>query len=78
MEFVGTECLHNFIDNIADPDTLVNCIVSAAQRLDMSGARLDMFGVQFIQMGTEDDTKSILQILGDDFGVKHNVGVCGY
>ncbi|KAL4067141.1 hypothetical protein V8B97DRAFT_971778 [Scleroderma yunnanense] len=56
-----------------DPDLLVKCIVDAAQRLDSSGARLDIFGIQFIQMGTEDVTKRALRILGDNFGARHNV-----
>ena len=76
MEFVGTVCFHDFIDNVADPDTLVECIVDAAQRLDMSGVRPDMFGIQFAQMGAEEVTNQVLRILGDDFGARNNVRVC--
>lgn len=78
MEFIGIECLlpYDFIDNVADLDTVVECIIDAAQRLDNSNVRRDMFGVQFIQMCVEEDTESVLSILGDDFGAKHDVRVC--
>ncbi|KIM60012.1 hypothetical protein SCLCIDRAFT_975800 [Scleroderma citrinum Foug A] len=56
-----------------DPDTLVECIVDAAQRLDMSGVRPDMFGIQFAQMGAEEVTNQVLCILGDNFGARNNV-----
>jgi len=67
---------HIFIDNVADPDVLVKCIVAAAQRLDNSGVRSDMFGIQFIQMGMEAATKSALRLLGDNFAARHNIRVC--
>lgn len=56
-----------------DPDVLVKCIVAAAQRLDDSGVRSDMFGIQFIQMGTEAATRSALRLLGDNFAARHNI-----
>ena len=65
-----------FIGNAADPDVLVKCIVAAAQRLDDSGVRSDMFGIQFIQMGTETATRSALRLLGDNFAARHNIRVC--
>lgn len=78
MKFVGTKWLlpHKSIDNVADPDTLVKSIVGAAQHLDKCGVRPDVFGIQFIQMGMEEVSKSVLRILGDDFGAEHNVRVC--
>jgi len=78
VEFIWIECLlpYDFTDNVADPDMVVECIIDAAQRLDNSNVRPDMFGVQFIQMSVEEDTKSVLSILGDDFGAKHDIRVC--
>lgn len=76
MKFVRTECFRDFTDNVADPDTLVESIVDAAQRLDRSGVRPDMFGIQFAQMGTEEVTNTTLGILGDNFGARNNVRVC--
>ena len=76
--FVRTACLHvhGSIHDVADPDILAECIVHAAQRLDQSGAQPNMFGIQFIQIGTEEVSKDVLRILGDDFRVEHNVRVC--
>jgi len=76
--FVRTECLHvhNFIHDVADPDILAECILHAAQRLDKSGVRPNMFGIQFIQIGKEEVLKNVLRILGDYFRGEHNVKVC--
>jgi len=65
-----------FSFNVADPARLVECIVDAAHRLDMSGVRPNIFGIQFIQIGMEEVTNSALHILGDSFGASHNVRVC--
>lgn len=77
MAFAGTEYLrpHTLLDHVADPDTLVECIVSAATRLDNSGVGPDVFGIQFIQLDVDDGTKSAPLL--DDFGNKYNVRVCG-
>ena len=69
-------CILMFSFNVADPAKLVECIVDAAHRLDMSGVRPDIFGIQFIQMSMEEVTNSAVHILGDSFGSSHNVRVC--
>jgi len=77
VAFAGTEYLrpHTLLDHVADPDTLVECIVGAAKRLDNSGVRPDVFGIQLIQLGEDEGTKSALLL--DDFRNKYNVRVCG-
>ncbi|KAL4077549.1 hypothetical protein J3A83DRAFT_4046134, partial [Scleroderma citrinum] len=49
-----------------DHDELVQCIVETAQRLDNSGVKQDMFGIQFVQIGTDEAAAEALRALDDN------------
>ncbi|KIJ61189.1 hypothetical protein HYDPIDRAFT_116160 [Hydnomerulius pinastri MD-312] len=58
-------------DGVAtDQEDLERHIVDTAHRLDRNGVREDMFGIQFIQIGTDEDAAEVLHAL-DDHLVDH-------
>jgi hypothetical protein len=63
---------------IADGDDLVRCIVEAANRLDRLRVPLDRFGIQFVQIGTDEEATRALQVLDDELSDRYKirVGLC--
>lgn len=62
--------------NPADHDELVRCIVETAHRLDNSGVRQDRFGIQFVQIGTDEAAAEALRALDDNLEETYKIRVC--
>ncbi|KAG6330684.1 hypothetical protein ID866_8402 [Astraeus odoratus] len=74
------ECTHQPISILVitdgaatDYDDLVQAIVDAAHRLDRAGVREDMFGIQFVQIGTDEDAAQALRALDDELEGKYRI-----
>ncbi|KAH7882190.1 hypothetical protein F5I97DRAFT_1931907 [Phlebopus sp. FC_14] len=53
-------------DGVAtDQEELERCIVETAHRLERAGVREDMFGIQFVQIGTDEAAAELLRVLDD-------------
>ncbi|KAL4067140.1 hypothetical protein V8B97DRAFT_971872 [Scleroderma yunnanense] len=59
-----------------DYDTLVQCIVNTARRLERNGLKDDMFGIQFIQIGTDAAAAEALRALDFDLEETYKIRVC--
>jgi hypothetical protein len=53
----------------------VRCIVEAASRLDKQRVPLDRFGIQFVQIGTDEDAARALQVLDDELSDRYKIRV---
>jgi hypothetical protein len=60
---------------LADGDYLVQCIIDAASRLDRQQVPLDKFGIQFVQVGTDEEAARALQVLDDDLSDRYRIRV---
>lgn len=63
------------ICDIADGDDLLRCIVEAASRLDKQRLPLDRFGIQFVQIGTDEEAARALQVLDDELSERYKIRV---
>jgi hypothetical protein len=62
--------LTSYLTCAADQEELLRCIVDAAHRLDRHRVREDLFGIQFVQIGTDQAAAEVLHEL-DDHLVEH-------
>lgn len=60
---------------IADGDDLLRCIIEAASRLDRQQVPLDKFGIQFVQIGTDEDAARALHMLDDELSERYKIRV---
>jgi len=60
---------------LADGEELVRAIVEAASRLDRQHVPLDKFGIQFVQIGTDQDAVRALQVLDDELSERYKIRV---
>jgi len=60
---------------IADGDDLLRCIVEAASRLDRQQVPLEKFGIQFVQIGTDQDAARALHVLDDELSDRYKIRV---
>jgi hypothetical protein len=60
---------------IADGDELLRCIIEAASRLDRQQVPLEKFGIQFVQIGTDQDAARSLQVLDDELSDRYKIRV---
>jgi hypothetical protein len=60
---------------IADGDDLLRCIIDAASRLDRQQVPLEKFGIQFVQIGTDQDAARSLQVLDDELSDRYKIRV---
>ncbi|KAG1774755.1 hypothetical protein EV702DRAFT_484134 [Suillus placidus] len=56
-----------------DGDDLLRCIVEAASRLDRHQVPLHKFGIQFVQIGTDQDAAKALHVLDDDLSDRYKI-----
>ncbi|KAJ8595015.1 hypothetical protein M405DRAFT_418668 [Rhizopogon salebrosus TDB-379] len=56
-----------------DGDYLIQCIIDAASRLDKQQVPLDKFGIQFVQVGTDEEAARALQVLDDDLSDRYRI-----
>ncbi|KAG1740160.1 uncharacterized protein EDB91DRAFT_1248481 [Suillus paluster] len=56
-----------------DGDELVRCIIEAASRLDRQHIPLDKFGIQFVQIGTDQDAARALSVLDDELSERYRI-----
>lgn len=61
---------------LADQQALPEVIVSAAQRLERSQVPEGMFGIQFVQIGTDAEAALALRALDDHLEQQYKVRVC--
>ena len=59
----------------ADHDVLVQCIVDTARRLERSCVKEDMFGIQFVQIGTDVAAAESLRALDFDLEATYKIRV---
>lgn len=62
-------------EHSADYEELVQCIVSAARRLERAGVSQDRFRIQFIQIGLDGAAAEALRVLDDDLAVTYKIMV---
>jgi hypothetical protein len=60
----------------ADDQALPEVIVSAAHRLERSQIPDDMFGLQFVQIGTDAEAAVALRALDDQLAKQYKIRVC--
>jgi hypothetical protein len=60
----------------ADNDALPSVIVNAAQRLERGQVPNGMFGIQFVQIGTDEDAAAALRALDDHLEKEYKIRVC--
>ena len=53
----------------------MRCIVEAASRLDRQRVPLDRFGIQFVQIGTDEEAARALQVLDDELSDRYKIRV---
>ncbi|KAG1894940.1 uncharacterized protein F5891DRAFT_700820 [Suillus fuscotomentosus] len=56
-----------------DGDDLLRCIIEAASRLDRQQVPLDKFGIQFVQIGTDEDAARALHMLDDELSERYKI-----
>lgn len=56
-----------------DSDELLRCIVEAASRLDRQQVHLEKFGIQFVQIGTDQDAARALHVLDDELSDRYKI-----
>lgn len=56
-----------------DGDELVRCIIEAASRLDRQQVPLHKFGIQFVQIGTDQDAARALSVLDDELSDRYQI-----
>ncbi|KAG2143471.1 uncharacterized protein EDB93DRAFT_1252074 [Suillus bovinus] len=56
-----------------DGDDLLRCIIEAASRLDRQQVPLDKFGIQFVQIGTDQDAARALHMLDDELSERYKI-----
>jgi hypothetical protein len=56
-----------------DGDDLLRCIVEAASRLDRQQVPLEKFGIQFVQIGTDQDAARALHVLDDELSDRYKI-----
>ncbi|KAG1816351.1 uncharacterized protein BJ212DRAFT_1480799 [Suillus subaureus] len=56
-----------------DSDELLRCIVEAASRLDRQQVPLEKFGIQFVQIGTDQDAARALHVLDDELSDRYKI-----
>ncbi|KAI5983892.1 hypothetical protein EDD15DRAFT_1826638 [Pisolithus albus] len=56
-----------------DPEELEHCIVTAAHRLDSNEVKPDMFGIAFVQIGTDPAAADALRILDDNLSDTYKI-----
>ncbi|KAG1759953.1 hypothetical protein EDD22DRAFT_110045 [Suillus occidentalis] len=56
-----------------DGDELLRCIIEAASRLDRQQVPLEKFGIQFVQIGTDQDAARSLQVLDDELSDRYKI-----
>ena len=53
----------------------MRCIVEAAGRLDRQHVPLDRFGIQFVQIGTDEEAARALRHLDDELSERYKIRV---
>ncbi|KAG2363589.1 hypothetical protein BDR07DRAFT_1483563 [Suillus spraguei] len=56
-----------------DSDDLLRCIIEAASRLDKQQVPLHKFGIQFVQIGTDQDAAKALHMLDDELSDRYKI-----
>ncbi|KAG2072049.1 hypothetical protein BDR04DRAFT_1097325 [Suillus decipiens] len=56
-----------------DSDDLLRCIIEAASRLDKQQVPLEKFGIQFVQIGTDQDAAKALHMLDDELSDRYKI-----
>ncbi|KAG1720398.1 hypothetical protein EDB19DRAFT_2029883 [Suillus lakei] len=56
-----------------DGDDLLRSIIEAASRLDRQQVPLEKFGIQFVQIGTDQDAARSLQVLDDELSDRYKI-----
>ena len=60
---------------VADQADLERVIVDAAHRLERHHVRHDMFGIQFVQIGTDPAASDLLHMLDDHLVTRYKIRV---
>ncbi|KAG2354147.1 hypothetical protein BDR07DRAFT_1483579 [Suillus spraguei] len=65
---ISTSCT-----KLTDSDDLLRCIIEAASRLDKQTGSSQKFGIQFVQIGTDQDAAKALHMLDDELSERYKI-----